>query len=777
MPSVRSFMVLPKLPQELKDLEFLANNMYWSWNPEVKEIFKHVDSSAWEKCGHNPIKLLGSVSQHTLDKLSRNQSFIRELGRAVDITKTYLKSHTWFDTLDVKSAKPLIAYFSAEFGIHECLPIYSGGLGILAGDHLKSASDLGLPLVGIGLMYQKGYFRQYLNLDGWQQEIYAENDFYKMPAKTVKDENGNDIMIDIPFPQRIVKARIWQVNVGRIKLYLLDTNLPSNSNNDRVITQNLYGGGLETRICQEIVLGIGGLKALTAMGIEPTVCHMNEGHAAFMALERIRELIKNKHMTFDEALETTKASNTFTVHTPVKAGNDEFPREMIQKYFAPYLNGLEINFRQLLDMGRINTADNEEPFKMPVLAIKTSAYKNGVSKLHGEVSRKMWSGLWPRVPINEVPIGSVTNGVHIMTWLSDEINDLYNRYIGPNWSENTCQPEDFENIDQIPDEELWRTHQRSKEQMIGFIRNRLTQQLLKRGSYHSELNWAQEVLDPEALTIGFARRFATYKRGNLLLKDPQRLIKILTDSERPVQIIFAGKAHPKDAEGKDLIRQIVRFASQYNVKRKIVFIEDYDIDLARYMVRGVDIWLNNPRPPMEASGTSGMKAAFNGALNMSTFDGWWCEGYQPQGGWVIGSGESYDDTGYQDKVESQAIYNLLENEAVPLFYTRATDGLPRAWIHRMKNSMKFITPRFNTNRMVSEYTEKFYAPAAKKWRYLTAESMARAKALAMWTANMKSNWDKITIKDVKVEPCRENSDEGSCDADLEVGSKLDVSAV
>jgi len=570
---------------------------------------------------------------------------------------------------------------------------------------------------------------------------------------------------------------------------MLDTNIPSNSPDDRVITANLYGGDREMRIRQEVMLGIGGLRALEAMNISPTVCHMNEGHAAFMALERIRLLRKDKDMTFDEALEATKAGNVFTVHTPVKAGNDEFPPEMMEKYFSYLYPELGINRKHFLGLGKFNPDNDSESFKMPVLAIKLSSYRNGVSKLHGDVSRKMWSGLWPAIPFNEVPITSITNGTHIKTWLSDEMISLYTRYLGPTWADDIAEKSVWETISQIPDEELWRTHQRNRSRLIAYARARLKAQVQRRGTYHTELNWAEEVLDPEALTIGFARRFASYKRGNLLLRDPQRLLRILSDSKRPVQIIFAGKAHPRDNEGKEIIRQIIHFASQYDVRRRIVFLEDYDIDVARYLVRGVDIWLNNPRPPMEASGTSDMKAAFNGALNISTYDGWWCEGYLPEGGWVIGSGENYEDAAYQDTVESQAIYNILENEVVPLFYTRTADNLPRAWIHRMKNSIKWITPRFNTNRMVADYTRRFYNPAAAKWRYLNAEAMTRAKALSMWKSNIRNAWSDFAIKDVQIEILNGNGNgngdggtngNGHLNPDqpqLKVGSQLNVKAL
>ena len=751
MPSVRSFTVVPALPDSLKDLETLAMNIYWSWNPEFVDVFKRIDSNLWAACGHNPVKLLGGVSQARLESLADDEGFLCQLRHAVDKLKAYLDGPTWYEKVCAKCTEPMIAYFSAEFGIHECLPIYAGGLGILAGDHLKSASDIGVPLVGIGLLYQKGYFRQYLNIDGWQQEVYIENDVYNMPIELVRKDSGRPLTISVDYPGRCVVAQIWCVSIGRVKLYLLDTNITANSPADRMITSSLYGGDRELRIRQEIMLGIGGLKALGAVGITPTVCHMNEGHAAFMAIERIRELRSTKNMTFDEAVEATRAGNVFTIHTPVKAGLDEFRVGLMDKYFGSYFPTLGINRKRFLALGRMLSDDDSESFKMPILALMLSSYINGVSKLHGQVSREMWGGLWPGVPVNEVPIISITNGVHIKNWLSEEMSCLYERYLGPNWANETMDKSVWDNVDQIPDEEFWRTHQRCKGQLIVFARNRLKAQMQRRGTYHSELNRAQEVLDPEALTIGFARRFACYKRGNLLLKDPQRLIRLLSDPKRPVQVIFAGKAHPRDTAGKDIIRQIIHFANQHNVRRRIVFLENYDIDVARVMVRGVDIWLSNPRRPMEASGTSGMKAAVNGVLNMSTLDGWWCEGYTPEGGWVIGAEESYDDDDYQDVVESQAIYNMLENEIIPLFYTRSVDDLPRAWIHRVRNSIKWIAPRFNTNRMVGQYTRRFYNPSAAKWRYLTAEAMARARAFSKWKSDMKQAWPEFAVKDVIME--------------------------
>ncbi len=778
MPKVHSFTVLPALPQQLKELETIAQNMHWCWNHEAVELFRRIDAQLWTACGHNPVKLLGSVSQQRLQELAENTGFINELGRVAEKLNSYLHEPAWFQKLCQDNPTPTIAYFCAEFGIHECLPIYAGGLGLLAGDHLKSASDLGVPIVGIGLLYQKGYFRQYLNIDGWQQELYAENDFYNMPVQLVRKENARPLTITVEYPGRCVVAQIWTVNVGRVKLYLLDTNVPANSSADRMISANLYGGDSEVRIRQEIMLGIGGFKALVAMGINPDVCHINEGHAAFMALERIRHLRNNSHMTFEEALETTRAGNVFTTHTLVKAGLDEFSVELMDKYFGGYFPNLGINRKQFLSLGRVLTDDDSEPFKMPILALRLCSYINGVSKLHGELSREMWAALWPNIPVNEVPIKSITNGVHAKTWLSEEMTALYDRYLGPTWTDDMTNKSLWKNVTQIPDEEFWRAHQRCKNQLIAFARKRLKAQMQRRGTYHTELNKAEEVLDLDALTIGFARRFASYKRGNLLLTDPQRLIALLSDPNRPVQIVFAGKAHPKDTEGKEIIRQIVNFANKYDVRRRIVFLEDYDIDVARFLVRGVDVWLNNPRRPMEASGTSGMKAAVNGALNISTIDGWWCEGYTPEGGWAIGGGETYKQPDYQDMVESQALYNILESEIVPLFYTRSADNIPRAWISRVKNSISYIAPRFNTHRMLIEYTRRFYKPAAARFGYLTGDQMLHAKNLCAWKARVRNAWQELQIKDVQIHV--NGNGDGLLEAkqpQVKVGSELNIRAL
>jgi len=776
MPNIRSITVLPALPEPLKDLEVIAKNMYWSWNAECVSLFERIDNTLWSACGHNPVKLLGCISQHKLQALAENQGFLHELRRAKEKLDIYLEAPTWFEKVCTKHSKPTIAYFCAEFGVHECLPIYSGGLGILAGDHLKSASDLGIPLVGMGLMYQKGYFRQHLNIDGWQQEIYVENDAYNMPLALERTDTGEPLIVEVDYPGRRVQAQIWCAAVGRVKLYLLDTNIPVNSPGDRMITSSLYGGDRELRIRQEIMLGIGGLKALSALGIEPTVCHMNEGHAAFMALERIRRLRQAHGMTFDEALEATRAGNVFTVHTLVKAGLDEFSADLMEKYFGNYYPQLGVSRDAFLSLGRMLPDDDQECFKMPVLALKLSAFANGVSQLHGQVSRELWGNLWPGVPSDEVPIKAITNGVHLKTWVAPEIADLYDRYLGPNWSEEVYDKSIWENVNQIPDEEFWSKHQRCKERLVVFARRRLYKQLERRGTYRAELDRATEALDPDSLTVGFARRFASYKRGDLLLRDTERLTRLLCDETRPLQLVFAGKAHPKDTEGKDIIRNIVQFAGSENVRRRIVFLEDYDIDVARALVRGVDVWLNNPRRPMEASGTSGMKAAFNGIMNLSTLDGWWCEGFQEDGGWAIGAGEVYPDTEYQDTLESKSLYEILEKEVIPLFYTRSVDGLPRAWIQRMKHTVRWVVPRFNTHRMLADYTRRFYNPAAARWRFLSAEAMTRARAFSQWKSHLRDAWSTLAIQDVTLYQEDAENPEGVDlkQAQIKAGSKLAV---
>ncbi len=773
---IRTFTVLPHLPQRLQALQKIAYNLWWCWNPEAVALFRRVDADAFEAVGHSPVKLLGAIDQARLEQLLADDGFLAHLDRVELAFHEYMSAPTWFQETygparTGNGTPPLprdftVAYFSAEFGIHESIPIYSGGLGVLSGDHLKSASDLGLPLVGVGLMYREGYFRQYLTVDGWQQERYPENDFFNLPLVPATPPDGAPLTVGVPLPGREVKVRAWRIQVGRVPLYLLDTNIPENAPEDRVITARLYGGDNDMRIRQEMVLGIGGVRAVRALGKEPTVCHMNEGHSAFCGLERIRTLIEKSGLDFASAREAVAAGTVFTTHTPVPAGNDVFPPQMIEHYFAGYLPGLKIGRDEFLALGRQNPADGNEPFGMTVLAIRLANVTNGVSKLHGSVSRKMWKGIWQTLPDAEVPITSITNGVHTASWVSPDLSQLYDRYLGTSWSERTENPTVWKRAESIPDAELWRTHERRRERLVAFARARLKAQLKNRGAPPSEIARADEVLDPEALTIGFARRFATYKRGNLLFRNLERLTAIVSNKDRPVQIIYAGKAHPKDHGGKELIAEIMQFARRPEFRRRIVFLEDYDINVCRYLVQGVDVWLNNPRRPLEASGTSGMKAAANAGLNLSILDGWWVEGCDGENGWAIGSGEEYTDLTYQDDVESRATYDLIEQELVPLFYTRTSDGLPRGWLRRMKHAITTLAPVYNTGRMVAEYMRVAYEPSARRYLRLTAEGLRGAKALAEWRRGMARGWGQVKVESVE---------SGGADP-MHVGGELKVNA-
>ncbi len=748
MSKIHSFHVVPSLPPRLQCLTELAYNLRWAWDHETIELFRRMDRDLWEESGHNPVLMLGSIPQKHLLELERSAAFQAHMDRVYQNFKEYLTDGGWFAKACPDSQDVQIAYFSAEFGLTESVPIYAGGLGFLAGDHLKSASDLGLPLVGVGLLYQKGYFRQYLNADGWQQERYPYNDFYNLPVRQMTDTHGSPQMVEFDFPGRKVTARIWRVQVGRVSLYLLDTNIPLNSPADQNITNELYGGDREMRIQQEIVLGIGGMRALRALGIRPTVCHMNEGHSAFLALERAHMFMEEHGLNYREARQATCAGNLFTTHTPVPAGFDLFEPWLIQKYFEPYAAKLGVPFDHFLAFGRYNRFDQNEPFNMAVLASKHSSYTNGVSKLHGKVTRRMVQQVWKDFPEHEVPVSSVTNGIHTLSWISREMAELLSRYLGPQWLEDRSAADVWERLDQIPDEELWRTHERRKERLVSYTRRRLAEQLKNRGASDSEVLAAGSVLSSEALTIGFARRFATYKRATLLLRDPDRLKRILTSGERPVQLIFAGKAHPRDDAGKDFIRQIVHFARDEAIRCRLVFLEDYDMAMARSLVQGVDVWLNTPRRPEEASGTSGMKVLGNGGLNLSVLDGWWPEGYDHQTGWAIGNGEEYEDHEYQDRVESDALYNILEHEVVPLYFQRGNDDFPRGWIAKMKTSMRKLCPVFSTNRMVAEYTERFYLPASQRYGHLIQDHAARAKALVEWRHRMEQNWKDVRVLEV-----------------------------
>jgi starch phosphorylase len=750
MPEYRKFIVDPSIPDKLKPLEDIAYNLWWTWNSDAINLLRRIDPETWDFHGHNPIKVLGSVSQQRLYDLAEDDGFLTHIERVLISLTEYLKSETWFSEnfQDKWENGHKIGYFSLEFGIDECLPIYSGGLGVLAGDHLKSASDLGLPMVGVGLAYSHGYFNQYLNTEGWQQETYPENSFYLLPVKLENDGGGRPIRVQVPFPDGPVNVHIWRAEVGRNPLYLLDTNLPENSPENRAITSQLYGGDIEMRIKQEILLGVGGIEALKALGISANVYHMNEGHSAFLGVKRIADLMKEHGFDFFEAKEACRVSTVFTTHTPVPAGNDTFEHSLVEKYLKPVLDGIKLPFDRLMSLGRIDPEDNKEPFCMPVLALRLSAGSNGVSKLHGEVSRNMWQKIWSNLPVNMVPIRSITNGIHIRSWVSEELKNLFERYLGTKWITKPGDDTIWKKLETIPDAELWRMHERRRERLVAFARRRLIGQLKRRGGSESDLIHAEEVLNPETLTIGFGRRFATYKRGTLILKDVARLGKILNDSERPVQIIFAGKAHPKDTEGKNFIKEIIRISKEEGFSDKLVFLENYDIDVARYLVQGCDVWLNTPRRPMEASGTSGMKAAANGVLNFSILDGWWDEGYSTETGWAIGAGEKYDDTALQDMVESKNLYEILEKDIVPLFYNRGGDGLPRDWIAKMKSSMMKLIPVFNTNRMVREYSEKFYLDLGFRYMHYVEEKPEIIKSLAAWKLKLKTGWHNLKILEV-----------------------------
>jgi starch phosphorylase len=760
MKPIRTFSVTPSLPASIESLRGIAYNLRWAWNHEAIELFRRLDGDLWESSGHNPVLMLGTIEQVKLNAAASDDSFLAHLARVrADLEEYVAGKQSWFRKT-YTGDQPLVAYFSAEFGLTECLSIFAGGLGILAGDHLKSASDIGVPLVGVGLLYQQGYFKQYLTQAGWQQEAYEDNDFHNLPVEPARGPNGEQVRIELTFAGRRVCAQVWRVQVGRISLYLLDTNLAANSHpEDRDLTDQLYGGDKDMRIRQEILLGIGGYRALEALGLTPTVYHMNEGHSAFLGLERVRRLMETHGMTYREARELASASLIFTTHTPVEAGHDYFPPELMDRYFSDYIRSLGLGRDEFLTLGRKGAWDHGD-FCMTVLALRLASCRNGVSKLHGDVSRQMWRSLWPGVPDNEVPIRYITNGVHFRSWISLEMNQLYDRYLGPNWRDEPSSAEVWSRASGIPPEELWRTHERRRERLVSWARRRLRAQRARRSAPQAEIEAADEVLDPDALTIGFARRFATYKRATLILHDLERLTRILVNPERPVQLIIAGKAHPQDSEGKDLIRQIVMLSRQPELGRHLVFLEDYDMAVARYMVEGVDVWLNTPLRPLEASGTSGMKAAANGVLNLSTLDGWWDEvwrdPYRPEGiGWAIGRGESFEDRAYQDQVEAEALYDLLERDVIPTFYERGVDRVPRKWANRMKASLGTLCQFVNTHRMVSQYTSEFYLPAHARYRKLDESNGAGARALAAWIARVEREWPHVAIHEVAEGPAEE----------------------
>jgi len=771
MKPVHSFNVIPSLPASLEGLRRLAYNLRWSWDHDSIELFRRLDSDLWETTGHNPVRMLGAMDQAQFEAAARDEAFLAQLERTVQDLDSYLTSKsTWYQRTYGRLDGLQVAYFSAEFGLTECLSIFAGGLGILAGDHLKSASNLGIPLAGVGLLYQQGYFSQYLNAAGWQQESYTDNDFQNLPLTRQTRPDGLPVKVEVRLAGRPIAVHVWRADVGRVPLFLLDTNVPENGPDDRAITYQLYGGDREMRIKQEILLGIGGYRALEALGLKPSVYHMNEGHSAFLSLERTRRLMAEHKLTFQEARGLASAGLIFTGHTPVPAGHDYFGSSLVERYLGDYAGSLGLSLAEFLGLGRQNPSNDGEEFCMTVLALRMAACSNGVSRLHGHVSREMWKNLWPGVPVDEIPIGHVTNGVHFRSWISNEMNQLYDRYLGPQWRENQADQKLWARADSIPQEELWRTHERRRERLVAFARRRLRGQLTRRGAPRSAIDAAEEVLDPAALTIGFARRFATYKRATLLLRDVERLGRILNQPGRPVQILFAGKAHPRDDAGKALIQQIVKLAQQPEFRRRIVFLEDYDMAVARSLVQGCDIWLNTPLRPLEASGTSGMKALANGALNVSTLDGWWDEAWQAAQakgifvGWAIGRGENYDNPDYQDQIEATALYELLESEVVPAFYERSADGLPRRWIGYMKSSIGTLSYSFNTQRMVKDYAADSYVQAHERGQRLIACGAECARNVAGWLSRVERAWPDVGVEAV----------EGGGNGSVHVGDRITV---
>ena len=766
MDGIRTFTVVPALPEEISRLRELAYNLWWSWNPDGIDLFRRLDFDLWEEVEHNPVRLLSEISQARLEQAAKDRAYLAQMDRVLDNLYVCMSERTWFDERHKDAASRRVAYFSMEFGLHESLPIYSGGLGVLAGDHLKSASDLGLPLVGVGLLYRQGYFHQYLTSDGWQLEDYPHYEFHQHPVTLERGKNDQPVRVEVEMRGRPVICQVWRCQVGRVPLYLLDSDTPDNRAEDRQITAQLYGGDREMRIRQEVVLGVGGVLALDALGIEPAVCHMNEGHSAFLAIQRIAMLMEKEGLSYVEAKEAVTANTVFTTHTPVPAGIDTFAPHLVDTYMGHFATKMGLSRQDFLGLGRVDPNNSNEPFCMAILALRLATGVNGVSKIHGGVSREMWKRVWPGAPTNEVPIDSITNGVHVRSWLSLDMAQLFDRYLGPDWADDPIDKEVWERVDEIPDAELWRTHERRRERLVAITRRMISEQYRRRGAPPVELKFAEEVLDPDSLTIGFARRFAPYKRATLMFRDVERLTQILTDPERPAQIIFAGKAHPNDNLGKELIKQVVQIARRPELRRRIVFVEDYNINFARYLVQGVDVWLNTPTPLHEASGTSGMKVPPNGGINLSAMDGWWPEAYDGDNGWAIGDGRVYQDQAYQDHVEAEGLYNLLEKEIIPLFYDRTADGLPRRWLTRMKASMRSVPPVFNTNRMVAEYAEKFYIPIGERWEHLTASGFDVAKRLAGWRDNMARRWSQVRIMSVQ-------ANEGE---ELAVGDSLDVQA-
>ncbi len=724
----------------LSSLKELALDLRWSWNHSTDEIWGRLDPELWEVT-QNPWVVLQTVSKKTIRDLAADGAFCKKVQQMLRSMREQEDGTPWFPATHPATALKGVAYFSMEFMLSEALPIYSGGLGNVAGDQLKAASDLGVPLIGIGLLYQQGYFRQQIDRNGFQRAIFPFNDPGQLPIRPLRDADGEWLRIPVRFPEATLWVRAWQAQVGRTKLYLLDTNDPANLPIHRGIAGELYGGGPELRLQQEAVLGIAGWRLLSALDLDPEVCHLNEGHAAFVVLERAFAYMQKHNQSFDVALTVTRAGNLFTTHTPVEAGFDRFPPELMEQYFRKYADELRIQFEELLALGRRNPFDRSEPFNMAYLALRGSCAANGVSQLHGRVSRRIFQGLFPRWPEIEVPIGAVTNGVHTPTWDSAEADQLWTTECGQERWRGTLKNVPL--FEKVSDEQLWTLRTTARQSLIQYARQRLARQRLQQGASREEVARAETIFDPQALTIGFARRFAAYKRPTLLLQDPERLVRILTDQKRPVQLILAGKAHPQDLTGQMMIKEWNDFIARADVHSSVAFLSDYDLLLTSHLVEGVDLWLNTPRRPWEACGTSGMKVLVNGGLNFSELDGWWAEAYSSDVGWAMGDGLEHDDDPAWDAHEASTLYDRLEKEIIPAFYTRDDHGIPTAWVAKMRASMLQLTPEFSSNRAVREYVETFYLPAASGYRERAANQSKLGIELASQLESLAEVWKDV----------------------------------
>ena len=762
--------VNPQLPKSIEKLETIANNLWWSWNSEFLRLFQKIDVDLWGKCEKNPVKFLKLVSQEKLENKIKDQEFLKEYDKIVENFENYMNSkNTWFSKTYPENTNDLIAYFSAEYGLDQILSIYSGGLGILSGDHLKSSSDLGIPLVAVGLLYKNGYFHQKIDRQGNQETEYRRLDVEKLPVIPVKDEDDNDLIIHLKFPKRRLYLKVWQINVGRVKLYLMDSDIEENHPEYRDITTTLYGGDQEMRISQEIVLGMGGVRLLKTLGLKPTLYHMNEGHSSFLIFELIKNTIKEKELSFEMARDIVSSQTVFTTHTPVPAGNDIFPTTLVEKYFKDYWDRFSISKDEFMKMGMKPNPEENAGFNMAILALKIAGKKNGVSRLHCEVSRELFADVWPEISPDESPIGYVTNGIHTCSWLAPNLKELYNQYLTPYWQDNIYKNETWEKIKNIPNVVLWKEHLKRKESLIRIVKKNVTDRLKRCGYPYDEIHELVSHLNPNALTIGFARRFATYKRATLLFKDLVRITQLVNDENRPIQIFIAGKAHPKDKEGQDLIRYIHELSMKPQFRGKLFLLENYNLAMSKHLISGVDIWLNTPRRPMEASGTSGEKASVNGVVNFSVLDGWWAEGYNGENGWTIGREKDFENYEIQDYEDSESLYNTLENKIVPIYYDINEDGIPDKWIEIMKNSIISTGGGYSTARMLVDYCNKLYMPLIKQYHnYYT--DLGSVGQFNEWKREIIRNWNNIVIKEYG-NPNNETVDAGdilkvSCEVNL-----------